>query len=104
MNKPDVLSELDKVIEGWEYVVKHEKGTISKALMEQILKSIQLLHGYKQAKQETAREIFGEIRKRYKTFKYPLVAGTRKEDTWFIFCSDGDEWQSLEVKFIKEEK
>ena len=62
MEKPPVLSdELDKVIEGWEYVARHEKGTISKAMMEQILKTIQLLYGYKQARQDTAREIFDWI-------------------------------------------
>jgi len=63
MEKPPVLSdELDKVIEGWEYVARHEKGTISKAMMEQILKTIQLLYGYKQARQDTAREIISQIK------------------------------------------
>jgi len=55
--KPPVLDKLDKVIEGWEYIVGHEKGTISKTLMEQIITTIQLLHGYRRMKVDVVKEI-----------------------------------------------
>ena len=52
--------------------------------------------------QRTVREIFEEMEKRWKQYKYPLIAGTRKEETYFIFCSDNPEWETFKSRFLEE--
>ena len=52
--------------------------------------------------QQTVREIFEEIEKRWKHYKYGLVAGTRKEETYFIMCSDNPEWEVFKSRFLEE--
>ena len=52
--------------------------------------------------QRTVREIFEEMENRWKQYKYPLIAGTRKEETYFIFCSDNPEWAEFKSHFLEE--
>ena len=52
--------------------------------------------------QQTVREIFEEIEKRWKQYKYALIAGTRKEETYFIFCSDNPEWEAFKSRYEEE--
>ena len=51
--------------------------------------------------QQTVREIFEGMEKRWKQYKYPLIAGTRKEETYFIFCSDNPEWAEFKSHFLE---
>ena len=52
--------------------------------------------------QRTVREIFEEMEKRWKQYKYPLIAGTRKEETYFIMCSDNPEWEVFKSRFLEK--
>ena len=52
--------------------------------------------------QQTVREIFEGMEKRWKQYKYPLIAGTRKEETYFIMCSDNPEWEVFKSRFLEK--
>jgi len=50
--------------------------------------------------QNTIREIFEEIEEYHKSYRYALIAGSRKEDTYDLHIK-GEAWEGYKDKFIK---
>ena len=95
--KPPILT--DKQIQDW---VEHQD--VNDVICLDVVGIAQCAQRDKdyEHEQRTVREIFEEMEKRWKQYKYPLIAGTRKEETYFIFCSDNPEWAEFKSRFLEK--
>jgi len=108
IEKPDVLSD-DKIDEAWPSETEAKLPRTASELpqfVEEIRRCARIVAQAQrdadyEHEQNTIRGIFEEIEKYHKSYRYALIAGSRKEDTYDLHIK-GEAWEGYKDKFLKE--
>jgi len=99
IEKPDVLSDRELLIASEEAISpsKQWSGDLDRVRRKAVA-TAQRDADYEH-EQNTIREIFEEIEEYHKSYRYALIAGSRKEDTYDLHIKC-EAWEGYKDKFL----